>query len=297
MSMNADGSPIFKSANYSIWPIQLTLNELPPCLRWRSPVLPLLWYGSKHPNMTLLLQAFSTQMAHLAQQGITWSTGSSTVNSKQAIVSERLCKQKPPQCMNRPPRALKLRKYWKAAEWQSWLFYYCLPCVEGILPDEYFAHFELFTSALYLLTKTEVRDEDVDLSTEKMTKFVVLTEFLYGKANMTSNVHTLLHLPKAVLLHGPLWALSCFQFESGMGHLLKLASSSNGVPFQILSRILLRNNFLKLRSMVSDEVRAHFSTRKRAPQGVHLFGKPRQLPECVLELVEGVALDLKEYDR
>lgn len=130
--------------------------------------------------------------------------------SQRAIVSERLCKQKPPQCMNRPPRALKLRKYWKAAEWKSWLFYYCLPCVEGIWPDEYFAHFELFTSALYLLTKTEVRDEDVDLSTEKMTKFVVLTEFLYGKANMTSNVHTLLHLPKAVLLNGTQWALSCF---------------------------------------------------------------------------------------
>lgn len=77
MSMNADGSPAFKSANYAIWPVQLT-----PCLRWRSPVLPLLWYSAKHPNMTLLLQALSAQTAHLAQQGITWSTGSSTVNSK-----------------------------------------------------------------------------------------------------------------------------------------------------------------------------------------------------------------------
>lgn len=82
VSMNADGSPVFKSANYSIWPVQLTLNELPPHLRWRAVVLPLLWYGAKHPNMTLLLQAFATQMDGLAQEGITWNAGGITVNSK-----------------------------------------------------------------------------------------------------------------------------------------------------------------------------------------------------------------------
>lgn len=82
VSMNADGSPVFKSANYSIWPVQLTLNELPPCLRWRSVVLPLLWYGAKHPNMTLLLQAFTTQMERLAEDGVTWNAGGVTVNSK-----------------------------------------------------------------------------------------------------------------------------------------------------------------------------------------------------------------------
>ncbi|KAM7304274.1 uncharacterized protein ISCGN_014174 [Ixodes scapularis] len=87
VSMNADGSPIFKSANYAIWPVQLTLNELPPCLRWRSVVLPLLWYGAKHPNMTLLLQAFAAQMKTLAQEGITWSAGGSTLNSKVYCVS------------------------------------------------------------------------------------------------------------------------------------------------------------------------------------------------------------------
>ncbi|KAM7306423.1 uncharacterized protein ISCGN_010127 [Ixodes scapularis] len=431
VSMNADGSPVFKSANYSIWPVQLTLNELPPCLRWRSVVLPLLWYGAKHPNMTLLLQAFTTQMERLAEDGVTWNAGGVTVNSKvyciscvadsparaamqnvmqfngyygcswclhpgvcingcikypasagamddrtergmvedmkeaaasnrtihgvkgpspllnvpgfdvvwsfhpdymhgallgvtrqfaeqwfsavgedfyigqpsrQSIVNERLCSLKPPQCLNRPPRALKLRKYWKAAEWQAWLFYYCLPCVKGVLPDVYYEHFELFASALYILTKTEVTREDVDLSTEKLTEFVVATEFLYGKTHMSSNLHMLLHLPKAVLLHGPLWALSCFPFESNMGHLLKLISSSNGVPFQILSRILLRNSFFELRSMASDEVREHLSTRKPdKPGDLHLFGKPRQLPDSLLGLVEGLASevmqDIVEYDR
>lgn len=82
VSMNADVSPIFKSANYAIWHVQLTLNELPPCLRWRSVILPLLWYGPKHPNMTLLLQAFATQMKGLAEDGITWNADGRTVNCK-----------------------------------------------------------------------------------------------------------------------------------------------------------------------------------------------------------------------
>lgn len=81
VSMNADSSPIFKSANYSIWPVQLTFNELPPCLHWRFVILPLPWYGTKHPNMTLLLQAFTTQMEGLAEDGITWNADG-TVNSK-----------------------------------------------------------------------------------------------------------------------------------------------------------------------------------------------------------------------
>lgn len=69
---------------------------------------------------------------------------------------------------------------------------------------QYYEHFELFASALYLLAKTDVEAEDIDVSTEKITEFVVLTEYLYGKEHMSSNLHTLLHLPKAVLLHGPL---------------------------------------------------------------------------------------------
>ncbi|KAG0423626.1 hypothetical protein HPB47_000609 [Ixodes persulcatus] len=57
-----------------------------------------------------------------------------------------------------------------------------------------------------------------------------------------------------------------------MGHLLKLVSSSNGVPFQIFSRILLRNSFYQLRNMVSDEIWAHLPTRKHYKPGE--YGAP-----------------------
>ncbi|CAN8017040.1 unnamed protein product [Ixodes persulcatus] len=172
-----------------------------------------------------------------------------------AEVDKRLLSQKPHQCFNRPPRSIKSRKYWKAVEWESWLLYYCLPCLKSILPAEYLEHFALLTSALYSLMKSLVTNEDVDESTVKITKFVVGTQYLYGETQMTLNVHTLLHIQKSVLLHGPLWALSCFEFESSMGHLLKLVSSANGIPLQILSRIFFRDNFRQLQSMASEEVR------------------------------------------
>ncbi|KAH7984575.1 hypothetical protein HPB52_022849 [Rhipicephalus sanguineus] len=55
LTLNSDGSPIFESSKYSIWPVQAITNELPSLLRWKNVVAPSLWYGKEHPNMTLLL--------------------------------------------------------------------------------------------------------------------------------------------------------------------------------------------------------------------------------------------------
>lgn len=82
LTMSADGSPVFKSSTYSIWPVHVVLNELPPYLRWSNMMTPLLWYGSKHPNMTLLLQAFAEQMKRLSADEITWNAGGRELHSK-----------------------------------------------------------------------------------------------------------------------------------------------------------------------------------------------------------------------
>lgn len=36
---------------------------------------------------------------------------------------------------------------------------------------------------------------------------------MYGKVNVSYNVHQLLHLTDSVEARGPLWATSCFPFE------------------------------------------------------------------------------------
>ncbi|CAN8029864.1 unnamed protein product, partial [Ixodes persulcatus] len=218
-----------------------------------------------------------------------------------AEVDCRLLSQKPHQCFNRPPRSVRVRKYWKAVEWESWLIYYSLPCLTGILPRQYLEHFALLASALYDLLKSVVSKQDVDRSTEKITRFVVMTQYLYGEAQMTSNVHTLLHIPKSVLLHGPLWALSCFEFESNMGQLLKLVSSAKGVPYQIMSRIFLRSSFRQLQSMASEEVQELCSQMpKKRDDAVKLLGKAKAAPQDLSDLLQrnlGVVHSVEEFSR
>jgi len=50
---------------------------------------------------------------------------------------------------------------------------------------------------------------------------------------MTINIHNLLHLPTVVRNLGPLWAHSCFPFESANGELLKLFHGSQVVDKQV----------------------------------------------------------------
>ncbi|KAL1472844.1 hypothetical protein MTO96_039062 [Rhipicephalus appendiculatus] len=55
LTINTDGSPVFKSSKTSVWPLQFIVNELPPQLRLKQPVLAGLWFGKTRPNMQLFL--------------------------------------------------------------------------------------------------------------------------------------------------------------------------------------------------------------------------------------------------
>ena len=50
---------------------------------------------------------------------------------------------------------------------------------------------------------------------------------------MTINIHNLLHIPNVVKNMGPLWAHSCFPFESANGELLKLFHGSQAGEKQV----------------------------------------------------------------
>ncbi|XP_077498109.1 uncharacterized protein LOC144108800 [Amblyomma americanum] len=91
LTVNSDGSPVFKSSKYSIWPVQVILNELPPLLRWSNVMVPLLWYGKEHPSMTLLLQAFVRQLETMNVSGIVWTSADKQVCYKLVLPSGHKC--------------------------------------------------------------------------------------------------------------------------------------------------------------------------------------------------------------
>jgi hypothetical protein len=153
-------------------------------------------------------------------------------------VNEVLCSIQPPSEITRLPRSLQERKYWKANEWRSWLLFYSLPCLHGILPARFFNHFLLFVTAMYVFLKDEMTYEEIDFGNMLLMNFVTRFQDLYGEINMVYNVHLLTHLGKIVSLWGPLWAYSAITFESGNGTLLKLVCGTRGVSSQIVDKYL-----------------------------------------------------------
>ncbi|XP_037504319.2 uncharacterized protein LOC119379180 [Rhipicephalus sanguineus] len=97
LTFNSDGSPLFKSSKYAIWPVQVIINELAPHHRNRRVVTTTLWYGQSHPQMELLMGSFVQELEHLAQNGITWTDGTSSVTSQVYLFS---C------CADAPARAI-----------------------------------------------------------------------------------------------------------------------------------------------------------------------------------------------
>ena len=64
---NTDGTPLFKSSNYSIWPFFGSINELPAAMRMRHLLLGGLWFGNKKPSMDLYLQPIVDHLIELSE--------------------------------------------------------------------------------------------------------------------------------------------------------------------------------------------------------------------------------------
>ncbi|XP_049518704.1 uncharacterized protein LOC125943434 [Dermacentor silvarum] len=105
---------------------------------------------------------------------------------------------------------------------------------------------------------------------------------------MTFNVRQLLHLARAARNFGPLWAHSAFGFESGNGQLVKLVTAANGVPEQILERVILSQELklllcstaipLTTKQLCHDFL--HYPNVEKAQhiQGACMFGAPNDVP-------------------
>ncbi|XP_043466102.1 uncharacterized protein LOC122500978 isoform X2 [Leptopilina heterotoma] len=72
LSFNTDGAPIFHSSKKSFWPIQCFINELPPKLRYKYPLLCALSIDNREPlptQMQYFMHKFVDQSLHLMNEG------------------------------------------------------------------------------------------------------------------------------------------------------------------------------------------------------------------------------------
>lgn len=162
-------------------------------------------------------------------------------------VNDRLLSIEPPHCITRLPRRIDDRCHWKASEWKHWLLYYALPCLDGLLPPEYWRHLAKLSEGVHILLRETLSAQDVGHAENLLSSFVTRCETLYGVAAATFNVHQILHLAENVRQLGPLWANSAFVFEGGNSKLVKSVTAAHGLPHQIVERVVMAqclNNFI-----------------------------------------------------
>lgn len=139
----------------------------------------------------------------------------------------------PPYLISRLPRKLSLMAHWKASELRAWLLFYGIPCLKGKLENTHLIHFSTLVEATYILLGEGITESDLQRAHSLLCGFVKHTEKLYGKATMGLNFHNLTHLVACVKKWGPLWAWSCFCFESFNGELKKSVHGTGNVCKQI----------------------------------------------------------------
>ena len=136
------------------------------------------------------------------------------IGAKKAAMSRKLLSIKPPDIVGRLPRSLEDLKHWKATELKNWLLHYSIAVLHKILNPLYIFHWSLLVGAIGILCSDSISNEDLRHADSMLQDFVLLMGVLYGPTKCTMNIHMLQHFAYYVSRRGPLWAYSCFAFES-----------------------------------------------------------------------------------
>lgn len=81
-TFNTDGCQPSKSSKLSIWPIYITINELPSKLQSKHIITTGLWVDKEEPDMLLFLKLFVDEANKLSEKRVEWRLQQQTINSK-----------------------------------------------------------------------------------------------------------------------------------------------------------------------------------------------------------------------
>ncbi|XP_018373627.1 PREDICTED: uncharacterized protein LOC108767945, partial [Trachymyrmex cornetzi] len=93
-----------------------------------------------------------------------WTTPNSPVyiNPKiLKIIDNNLVHITPVKEIHRMPRSVSQRSKWKASEWRSWLLFYCLPCLQGHVPEKIMHHMALLVKSIFTLLKELITENEL----------------------------------------------------------------------------------------------------------------------------------------
>jgi len=232
-----------------------------------------------------------------------WVKGNKQVRlekDKKEKINNELKKLRPyvPSEICRLSRALDEIEHYKATELRTFLLYTGQIVLKGNLKKKFYYNFLLLVYAIRILICPETCSKYNELSTQFLKKFVNDYSALYGSQYISYNVHSLIHLPFYVLLHGPLDNFSCFRYENYLQEIKKSIKSIKYPLQEIFNRIVEKQKIYdtlpaqlhKIYPVLSNEI-IHSNPSPLFNINDKLFEK------ITLELTSTIINVLKEKDR
>jgi len=168
----------------------------------------------------------------------------------------------------RLPRSLKDLEYWKATEFREFLLYTGIIVLKSNIKKEQYNHFLILFTSIRILCSDKMFNTYSDLASKLLIEFVQNYSSIYGSNFVSYNVHSLIHLPFFVNLHGPLDNFSALKYKN---YLKKLKTSMKCCRFPLAEiqnkilasegeelKTLVNNNLFILDSFKKDKNRSNF---------------------------------------
>ena len=73
-----------------------------------------------------------------------------------------------------------------ASEFRNWLLFYAIPCVQGILRDEFLYHFALLVEGIYILLGDQITQSCLEKAKKMLLEFYRLYPKYYGMCKTVS---------------------------------------------------------------------------------------------------------------
>ena len=150
---------------------------------------------------------------------------------------------KPPPNLKRLPRSIgETLKHWKASELRSFLLYYGVPILDGLLPQNFLQHYILLAHATFILLKDgstveQLQHADHCYADHCLLKFVEFFIQFYGLRYATMNIHQFINLVDDALDLGPLYTHDLFAMEDKNRELLNFINGTQQIDSQITTAI------------------------------------------------------------
>ena len=124
----------------------------------------------------------------------------------------------------------------KADQWKSWTLYFSLYALKGTLPHRDYDCWLIFVKVCTLICKRCISLCDLDGIDQHIENFCIKFEELYGKNNLTPNMHLAAHITDCIREHGPVYSYWLYAFERMNGILGSFQTSYHDVSVQLMRK-------------------------------------------------------------